>query len=524
MKKNFEHKIIIIDFGSQYTQLIARRVREIGVYCEVIYWNTVNIVNIFSVSKPKGVILSGGPNSVTKKNSPKIPEFIFCYDIPVLGICYGMQAMIYQLGGKVKKSRKREFGFTKVKIIKKNKLTKNIYDYINSKKEHILNVWSSHTDVVCKLPEGFLNVAITKSCTSIVVNDKRKLYGLQFHPEVTQTKQGKNIIKRFVIGICKCKNDWITSNIIDKKIEYIRKKIKNERVILGFSGGIDSLVSAILLKKAVNKQLICIFLDNGFLDSKEYKKNIKYLNKKFNLKVIYVSSKKIFFSAISGISNPEKKRKVVGKTFIKIFRKYSKYYKAKFFAQGTVYSDVIESKKNKSSNIKYIKSHHNVGGLPKRIKLNILEPLKDLFKDEVKKIGIKLGISGEILNKYPFPGPGFCIRIIGKVKKKYCKILCKSDKIFVQELKKANIYNKISQAFTIFVPIKSVSILGDCRKYSWIIVLRAVKTTDFMTAKWVYIPHKILEKISCRMINEIDNISRVVYDISGKPPSTIEWE
>ncbi|MCR3755042.1 MAG: GMP synthetase [Candidatus Westeberhardia cardiocondylae] len=530
MSKNIKnikkHNILILDFGSQYSQLLTRRVREIGIYCELWPWNTheKKIIQF----KPMGIILSGGPESTTKLNSPKAPEYVFSAGIPVLGICYGMQIMTKQLGGKVKTSSKREFGYTEIKIIKKSPLIQKINKY-KKKNTNILNVWMSHEDKIITIPKNFTTIAKTKTCPfAIISNEKKKFYGIQFHPEVTHTQQGQHILKQFIIKICKCKSLWKPKNIIKNIIQNIQKKTKNnnDNVILGFSCGIDSLITALLLHKAIGNRLFCIFLDNGLLQFYKYKKRIKYFEKQYNLKILYFSVKNRFFQVLSGITDPEIKRKIIGKTFIEIFNEKALHYvpNAKWLAQGTIYSDMIESAKTTTNSTQLIKSHHNVGGIPKKMKMHLIEPLKKLFKDEVRNIGKKLKIPYNLLYQHPFPGPGLGIRILGEVKQEYCNILRKTDKIFLDELKKSKIYHKISQAFTVFLPIRSVGIMGDTRKYEWTIALRAIESTDFMTAKWVNLPYKLLINISNRIINEIKGISRVVYDISNKPPSTIEWE
>ncbi|MCR3754701.1 MAG: GMP synthetase [Candidatus Westeberhardia cardiocondylae] len=521
-KNTQKYRILILDFGSQYSQLLVRRIREIGTYCELWTWNTEE--EKIKQFNPHGIILSGGPQSTTTPHSPKAPEYIFLSGIPILGICYGMHTMTKQLGGKVQTSSKREFGYTKIKIIQNSPLLKKI----NTTTTNTLKVWMSHEDKITIIPKNFTTIAKTKTCPFVIIeNAKKKFYGIQFHPEVTHTQQGKNILKRFITKICQCQSLWKPKNIIQHIIQKIKIKIKNknDKVILGFSGGIDSLVTAILLKKAIGKRLLCIFIDNGLLQLHKYRQTITFLKKHHKIKTLYMSVQNKFFQAISGITDPEMKRKIIGKTFIEIFqKKASNIPHTKWLAQGTIYSDIIESAQTTTNSAYLIKSHHNVGGIPKTMKIKLIEPIKKLFKDEVRNIGKKLGIPHNLLYQHPFPGPGLSVRILGEVKKEYCNILKKTDAIFINELHKAKLYYKISQAFTIFLPIRSVGIMGDTRKYDWIIALRAIKSTDFMTAKCVNLPHNLLCKISNRIINEIPGISRVVYDISSKPPATIEWE
>ncbi|CEN32089.1 GMP synthase [glutamine-hydrolyzing] [Candidatus Westeberhardia cardiocondylae] len=524
LKHAKKYRILILDFGSQYSQLLARRIRELGIYCELWKWNADE--KQIKKFNPKGIILSGGPESATTKNSPKAPKYVFLANIPVLGICYGMHIMTKQLGGKIQTSSKREFGLTKICITSNSPLLHNIK---NTKKiQNNLNVWMSHEDKIITIPKNFTTIAKTQSCPfAIISNEKKNFYGIQFHPEVTHTQQGKSILKNFVIKICKCESLWNSDNIIKNLIKNIKKKIgNNEKVMLGFSGGIDSLVTALLLKKAIGKRLLCIFIDNGLLQFKRNKKHIQFFKKNYNLKIIYISAKQQFFNAISGITDPETKRKIIGKIFIETFnKKASKLSKIKWLAQGTIYSDVIESAQSIQNNSTHlIKSHHNVGGLPKKMNIKLIEPIKKLFKDEVRNIGKKLGLSHNILYRHPFPGPGLGIRILGEIKQKYCDILRKSDKIFIEELKNFDLYHKVNQAFTIFIPVRSVGIMGDKRKYDCIIALRAIESIDFMTACCSNLPYNLLTKVSNRIINEITGISRVVYDISSKPPATIEWE
>ena len=523
---NCENRILILDFGSQYTQLIARRIRELGVYCEIHRWNLSE--EQICKFNPRGIILSGGPDSTTTLNSPRISNYIFISDIPVLGICYGMHVMTVQLGGQVKSSNNREFGYAQVEIIKKTTLISDIYDdrIIHSvTKKELLDVWMSHGDSVTMLPLNFITIGITKDCPfAIIANIQKNLYGLQFHPEVTHTPHGIIIIKRFIINICKCKPLWIPEKIIESILHNITNKIENNKVILGISGGVDSSVTAMLMHRAIGNHLTCIFIDNGLLRFNEAQQVIDKLSN-FGLNIINVSAKTRFLNSLVGIYDPEKKRKIIGHLFIEIFEEEAvKLTNTKWLAQGTIYPDIIESGGLNIGNTYVIKSHHNVGGIPKNMNLNLIEPLNKLFKDEVRKIGLKLGLPYDMVYRHPFPGPGLAVRILGEVKEEYCNLLRRADAIFIEELCKANLYHKISQAFAVFLPIRSVSIIGDCRHYDWVISLRAIETIDFMTANWVSLPYSLLKLISNRIINEVHGISRVVYDISNKPPATIEWE
>lgn len=520
----YKYKILVLDFGSQYSKLIVRRIRDIGVYCKMFNYNiSKKDVDFFY---PSGIIFSGGPDSITKENSRSIPNYFFDLGVPILGICYGMHIISVKFGGKVQNLNEREFGRSKIFIKKKCKLFKDIYDNFNEDGIPFLNVWMSHSDTVIKIPLDFEVIALSDSSKiSVIANDKKKIYGVQFHPEVTQTTKGSIILERFVLDICKCKKRWKSKFIINKIIDKIKNKINNDYVVLGISGGIDSLISALLLNKAIGKKLICIFINNGLLRLGEVKEVLSILNKNFNFNIIYISAEKRFLNALAGVCESELKRKIVGNLFIKIFEEEAKKIKnIKWLAQGTICSDIIESSGSNRLNSNTIKSHHNVGCLPIDMKFKLIEPLKDLFKDEVKKIGLYFGLSNHLLNRHPFPGPGLSVRILGEVKKIFCDLLRKSDSIFIEELHKENLYYKLNQAFAVFLPIKSVGVMGDLRKYDWIIALRAIKTIDFMTAEWAKLPLNFLDKVSKRIINEVDGISRVVYDITNKPPSTIEWE
>lgn len=511
-------RILILDFGSQYTQLIARRVRDLGVYSEIHPFNISeeNIKNF----KPKGIILSGGPESVTAENAWIAPPIVFTLGIPVLGICYGMQTMAAQLGGKVSKGNNREFGFAEVSIVENSQLLKNIED-----KAGKLDVWMSHGDHVSVLPHGFKKLASTASCEIVAMfDDEKKFYGLQFHPEVSHTKKGEAILSCFILEICHCKPIWTMQNILNDAIESIKNKVGMEHVILGLSGGVDSSVVARLLQQAIGSQLTAVFVDTGLLRLNEAEEVQELFQQHFGMDLIVVDAKEKYLSALAGIDDPEDKRKIIGKLFIEIFEAEAKKIKdAKWLAQGTIYSDVIESAaaSNKSH---VIKSHHNVGGLPEKMHLKLIEPLRELFKDEIRKIGLELGLPYDLVYRHPFPGPGLAVRILGEIKEPYIRKLQLADAILREELHKSDWYYKVSQAFVVFLPIKSVGVLGDARHYDHVVAIRVVETIDFMTAHVAHLPHDFLEKISNRIINEVPGISRVVYDISSKPPATIEWE
>jgi len=517
MSNKESNLILIIDFGSQYTQLIARRIRESGVY-SIVKSNYIS-KNEFSKLKPKGIILSGGPESVSSTKIHKLSGFILESGIPILGICYGMQLITHYFKGKVSLSTKKEFGHSTFKITKSSKL----FNSLNKKIK--LKVWMSHSDKVSKLPVGFENLGSSDNTKIAAISDPiRKIYGLQFHPEVTHTDFGAQIINNYLYKICNCKKTWTTKNIINETIENIRNKIKDKKVILALSGGVDSTVVAALLHKAISKQLTCIFIDTGMMRKYEVDEVKKNISQKLKIKLITIDACKIFFSKLKNITSPEKKRKVIGETFIRIFEKEAKKLKdIQFLAQGTIYPDIIESS-SKNSKSDVIKSHHNVGGLPKNMNLKLVEPIKSLFKDEVRKIGKSLKIPMGLINRHPFPGPGLAVRIIGDITSDKVKILQEVDHIFIEELKKNNLYNKISQALAVFLPIKSVGVMGDQRQYNYVVALRAVKTVDFMTASVSEIPYNILNKISTRIVNEVEGVARVVFDITSKPPGTIEWE
>ena len=519
-----QNKILIIDFGSQYTQLIARRVREIGVYCELMPYD----VNPHFIEKfnPSGIILSGGPDTVIQNDSARAPNIVFNLKVPILGICYGMQTMAVQLGGEARNSQKAEFGFAQVRARNHSKLLTDINDETNSEGHVLLDVWMSHGIEVTKLPKDFELIASTDSCPIAgFTNSKKNYFGLQFHPEVTHTKKGIQILERFVVTICKCEKSWTTENIIDNLLEKIKLQVGSRKVLLGLSGGVDSSVVAMLLQKSIGDQLTCVFVDNGLLRLNEGNEVMKTFSQNLGVKVIRSNAQNYFYNKLSKENDPELKRKIIGKAFIEIFDQEAQKIKdIQFLAQGTIYPDVIESAGAASGKAKVIKSHHNVGGLPDNIQFELVEPLKELFKDEVREIGVMLGLPKKMLYRHPFPGPGLGVRILGQVKKEYADILRKADHIFMEELNNQGFYDKVDQAFAVFLPVKSVGVTGDERRYDFVIALRAVETVDFMTARWARLPYDFLDHVSNRIMNEISRVSRVVYDISGKPPATIEWE
>ena len=518
------HKILILDFGSQYTQLIARRVREIGVYCELLPYDvSPHFIEKFN---PSGIILSGGPDTVIQLDAARAPKIVFDLHVPILGICYGMQTMAVQLGGEAKSSEKSEYGFTQIRARNHSKLLSNIKDKTTSAGHELLDVWMSHGIEVTKLPPNFELIASTNNCPIAGFADENKNYfGLQFHPEVTHTKQGVQILKRFVIDICECNTNWTTDNIIKDLLANIKKKVGNKKVLLGLSGGVDSSVVAMLLHQSIGEQLTCVFVDNGLLRLNEGDEVMETFSQNLGVKVIRVNAQNYFYNELSNESDPEVKRKIIGKAFIDVFDQEAKKIKnINFLAQGTIYPDVIESAGAASGKAKVIKSHHNVGGLPDNIRFELVEPLKELFKDEVRTIGVKLGLPKKMLYRHPFPGPGLGVRILGPVSKEFVEILRQADYIFMEELNKQKLYDKVNQAFAVFLPVKSVGVTGDERRYDYVIALRAVETVDFMTARWARLPYEFLDHVSNRIMNEISRVSRVVYDISGKPPATIEWE
>nr|WP_232037479.1 glutamine-hydrolyzing GMP synthase [Candidatus Erwinia haradaeae] len=520
----YKYRILILDFGSQYTQLLARRIRKIGVYCEIFSWHASE-KNIRAF-QPNGIILSGGPESSTSANSPRAPQYIFNSGIPILGICYGMQIMAIQLGGKVENTNHREFGHAKIIVHSTNSLIESINDTFKKNKNFTLDVWMSHCDNVTEMPSDFIVIGSTEHCPiAIMINEKKHFYGVQFHPEVTHTHQGIKLLENFVKNICKCEMLWTSVNIIDDTIYKLREILGNDTVILGLSGGVDSLVTASLIHRAIGDRLKCVFVDNGLLRLNETKEIVNMFSCCLKFNVIHIKAEQLFLNALVKVYEPEEKRKIIGRIFVEIFEEEaSKFNEVKWLAQGTIYPDIIESGISSMSQAHIIKSHHNVGGLPKEMKLRIVEPLKEFFKDEVRNIGVTLGLPHTALYRHPFPGPGLGVRILGEVKKEYCDLLRHADAILIEELHKNQLYNKVSQAFTVFLPIRSVSIMGDGRKYDWVIALRIIETTDFMTAKWANLTYEFLSNVSTRILNEVQGISRVVYDISNKPPATIEWE
>ncbi|MCG7927751.1 MAG: glutamine-hydrolyzing GMP synthase [Candidatus Thiodiazotropha taylori] len=518
------HRILILDFGSQYTQLIARRVREAGVYCEIYPYD--NADEGLAGSKPAGIILSGGPETVTADEAPAAPQTVFELGVPLLGICYGMQTMAAQLGGEVASSDKHEYGYAQVRARGHTRLLKDIEDHTSPEGYGLLDVWMSHGDRVESLPEGFQVICETENApVAGIADESRSYYGLQFHPEVTHTRQGKRIIERFLFEICGCEVLWTPGQIIEDSINHVRELVGEQQVVLGLSGGVDSSVVAALLHRAIGDQLTCVFVDNGLLRLHEGDQVMATFAEHMGVKVVRVDAEDRFLKALRGVTDPEQKRKIIGNLFIDIFEEEaSKLEDVSFLAQGTIYPDVIESAGAKSGKAHVIKSHHNVGGLPEYMKLALVEPLRELFKDEVRKIGIELGLPYEMIYRHPFPGPGLGVRILGEVKKEFADLLRQADHIYIEELHKHNLYDEVSQAFTVFLPVKSVGVVGDARRYEYVVTLRAVKTVDFMTAKFAHLPFDFLEEVSRRIINEVSGISRVAYDISSKPPATIEWE
>lgn len=518
------HKILILDFGSQYTQLIARRIREIGVYCEIFSCACTGAE--ITAFNPSGIILSGGPETVTRGDTPRAPEQVFNCSVPVLGICYGLQTMTEQLGGRVEGSDQREFGYAQVRARGHSHLLKDIEDHTTPEGYGLLDVWMSHGDKVTELPEGFKIIASTDSAPIAgIADESRHFYGLQFHPEVTHTTQGGRILERFIIDICACEALWTSGNIIRENITQVRERVGTDQVILGLSGGVDSSVVAAMLHQAIGDQLTCVFVDTGLLRLHEGDQVMATFAEHMGVKVIRINAEAAYLKALEGVSDPEQKRKIIGNLFIEIFdQEAAKLPDAKWLAQGTIYPDVIESAGAKSGKAHLIKSHHNVGGLPENMKLKLVEPLRELFKDEVRKIGLELGLPADMINRHPFPGPGLGVRILGAVNKQFADLLREADAIFIEELYQHQLYDKVSQAFAVFLPVKSVGVMGDGRRYDYVIALRAVETIDFMTARWAHLPYDFLDLVSRRIINEVQGISRVTYDISGKPPATIEWE
>ena len=508
--------ILVLDFGSQYTQLIARRVRESNVYSEILPWD-IDEDKIKSMS-PKGIILSGGPDSVTNTYTPRVPKIVFELNIPILGICYGMQTLAEQMGGQVISADQKEFGYAELKINNESVLFSDL--------QKSLNVWMSHGDQVQDLPDDFELVASTETAPiAAMQHNSKPIYALQFHPEVTHTEDGKVVLDNFIFKVCNASKDWKMDDLISNRIDEIKKQVKDNKVLLGLSGGVDSSVTAALLHQAIGNKLVCVFVDNGLLRKGEAEEVMETFKENMNLNVIKSDSEEVFLRHLKGIHDPEQKRKIIGRTFIDVFdTEATKLKDIHFLAQGTIYPDVIESSGSESKEARVIKSHHNVGGLPDEMKMELVEPLRDLFKDEVRKMGFELGLAPEMLNRHPFPGPGLGVRILGEITKEKTSVLKEADYIFIQELIKADLYNKVSQAFAVYLPIKSVGVVGDERRYAEVIGLRAVETVDFMTARWAHLPYEFLEHVSNRIVNEIEEVSRVVYDISSKPPATIEWE
>jgi GMP synthase (glutamine-hydrolysing) len=536
-------KILVLDFGSQVTQLIARRVRECGVFCEILPCDAdPERIKEYGAS---GIILSGSHQSAYEESTDKAPELVFNLGVPVLGICYGMQTMAMQLGGKVEAGTVREFGHAQIRAHGHTKLFDGIQDETNEHGHGLLNVWMSHGDKVTELPPNFKLMASTPSCPIAGMADEtRGFYAVQFHPEVTHTKQGKEILARFVRDICGCKGDWSMPSFVDEAVERIRAQVGTDEVILGLSGGVDSSVAAALIHKAIGDQLTCVFVDHGLLRFKEGEQVMETFAKHLGVRVVHVNATEEFMGQLKGVTDPEAKRKIIGKAFVDVFqREAGMRANAKWLAQGTIYPDVIESAGAKTGKATSIKSHHNVGGLPDTLNLKLLEPLRDLFKDEVRKLGVELGLDPEMVYRHPFPGPGLGVRILGEVKAEYAEILQRADAVFIEELRNTKAtakdavaelcseeqigkswYELTSQAFAVFLPVKSVGVMGDGRTYEYVVAIRAVQTQDFMTAHWAHLPYSLLGRISNRIINEVKGVNRVVYDVSGKPPATIEWE
>jgi len=517
-------KILILDFGSQVTQLIARRIREAGVYCEL-HPQDVDAQFIRDFA-PKGVILSGSHASAYESEAMKADPYVFEAGVPVLGICYGMQTMAHQLGGGVENGKVREFGYAQVRARGHTKLLDGIEDRKGPNGEGYLDVWMSHGDKVTRLPPGFKVMASNENCPIAgMADESRRFYAVQFHPEVTHTKQGKAIYERFVHEICKADRHWNMPEFAPQAIARIREKVGKEEVILGLSGGVDSAVAAALIHKAIGDQLTCIFVDTGLLREGEGDQVMETFARHLGVKVDRVNAADEYFAALAGVSDPEQKRKIIGRLFVEIFqREAASMPKAKWLAQGTIYPDVIESAGAKTKKAVTIKSHHNVGGLPESLHLKLLEPLRELFKDEVRALGLELGLPREMVYRHPFPGPGLGVRILGECRREYADLLRRADAIFIDELRRSGWYDKVAQAFAVFLPVRSVGVMGDGRTYDFVVALRAVQTTDFMTAHWSELPYELLGRVSSRIINEVRGINRVTYDISSKPPATIEWE
>jgi GMP synthase (glutamine-hydrolysing) len=517
-------RVLILDFGAQYTQLIARRVREIGVYSEIFACD-VDAAEIERFA-PKAIILSGGPESVYEAKGPAAPPRVFEMGVPVLGICYGMQTMAAQLGGQVESARHREFGAARVHPLGASRLFDGLEDNRDPAGKRLLDVWMSHGDKVTVLPPGFTAIAASDNAPlAAMADESRRMYGLQFHPEVTHTLKGQELLRRFVREIAGCAATWATGNIIEDSVARIRAQVGGDKVLLGLSGGVDSSVLAALLHRAIGAQLTCVFVDHGLLRLGEGDQVMATFAEHMGVRVIRVNAERRFLEALRGESDPEAKRKIIGRVFVEVFdEEASKLADVKWLAQGTIYPDVIESAGAKTGKAHVIKSHHNVGGLPKEMKLKLLEPLRELFKDEVRNLGLALDLPAEMVRRHPFPGPGLGVRILGEIQKPYADLLRRADAVFIEELRREELYDKVSQAFAVFLPVRSVGVMGDGRRYDHVIALRAVETVDFMTARWARLPYEFLDRVTHRIINEVQGISRVVYDISGKPPATIEWE
>jgi GMP synthase (glutamine-hydrolysing) len=517
-------KILILDFGSQYTQLIARRVRETYVYCEIHPHDvTSQFVRDFA---PRGIILSGGPASVAEDETPRAAEVVFELGVPVLGICYGMQTMAAQLGGTVQNATIREFGYAEVWAHPEIDLLRDIHDRVDMEGNCVLDVWMSHGDNVTSLPEGFKVMASNAATPfAAIADEQRKFYGMQFHPEVTHTLRGKAIIERFVHDICDAGYDWNMPDFLEEAVGRIRSEVGTDEVILGLSGGVDSAVAAALIHRAIGQQLTCVFVDNGLMRLNEAKQVMETFSRNLGMKILHIDAGPEFLKHLQGVTDPETKRRIIGREFVEVFqREAAKIANARWLAQGTIYPDVIESAGGKTKKANTIKSHHNVGGLPDTLHLKLLEPLRELFKDEVRELGLALGLPHDMVFRHPFPGPGLGVRILGEVKYEYAELLRRADAVFIEELRISGWYEKTSQAFAVFLPVRSVGVMGDGRTYEYVVALRAVQTEDFMTAHWAELPFTLLAKISNRIVNEVRGINRVVYDISGKPPATIEWE
>ena len=537
-----DHKILILDFGAQYTQLIARRVREIGVYCEIWAWDRA--AGRIADFKPTGIILSGGPESVTEANSPRAPDEVFTLGVPVLGICYGMQTMAEQLGGKVESGHTREFGLARLRILQDNPLLavpaaprapggegeswmgQVATTTAQVVPERSFTAWMSHGDRVVSVPSGFTTIGATDDLPiAAMMDEARRYYAVQFHPEVTHTQFGTELLRRFVVDLCGCETRWTSANIIEDAIARVRAQVGTRKVLLGLSGGVDSSVVAALLERAIGDQLVCVFVDTGLLRYREGDQVMETMARHMGVNVIRVNAAERYFAELKGVDDPEAKRKIIGRLFVEIFEEESKKLDdVAFLAQGTIYPDVIESAGSATGKAHVIKSHHNVGGLPERMQLKLVEPLRELFKDEVRRIGVELGLPREMVYRHPFPGPGLGVRILGEVTAAAADTLARADAIFIEELRKHGWYDRVSQAFAVWLPVRSVGVVGDARAYEPVVALRAVETIDFMTAHWAHLPYELLDHVARRIVNEVRGISRVVYDISGKPPATIEWE